>query len=524
MDRVATAREMQECDRTAIKRYRIPSIVLMEDAGRGVADVIEKGVGPVTGKLVYVICGKGNNGGDGFVVARHLYNRGANVSVYLTSKRSQVKGDAQRNLVVLEEIIRSDKSSRLKLVEDATAKMLVKMPPAIVIIDALFGTGFSGAVKGEYEKIIRWMNASGSKVVAVDIPSGVNADNGKVENVAVKAQVTVTMGLRKVGLLVHCGREYAGSVHVADIAIPQIVYDRSGIRSWLVQPDDVQKRLPRRPLDAHKHSVGKIFVLAGSRGLTGAAVMCSNSAMKAGAGAVVLGIPKSLLPVVSRKLTEVMPNPLEETDEQGVSQRARKEIDRFVQWADVVVIGPGLGREKETEELILSLIQSVDKPMLIDADGLNALSLQPSLIKKRKAETILTPHTGELSRIVKLSAEEIESNRIEVARSAAKNLKSILVLKGAPTVTATPEGDVFINCTGNPGMATAGAGDVLSGAMAALWGQHVSARDAAICGVFIHGKAGDFAKEKYGEMSLVAGDIIEALPRALTRTLSGDAG
>ena len=234
------------------------------------------------------------------------------------------------------------------------------------------------------------------------------------------------------------------------------------------------------------------------------------------------GIPKSLLPVVSRKLTEVMPNPLEETDEQCISQKAHKEINRFVRWADVVVIGPGLGRQTETEELVLALIREVDKPMLIDADGLNALALQPSLIKKRKAETILTPHTGELSRIVKLSAEEIESNRIEVAKSAAKNLKSILVLKGAPTVTATPNGDVFINSTGNPGMATAGAGDVLSGTIAALWGQHVSAIDAVICGVFIHGKASDLAKEKYGEMSLVAGDIIEALPRAITRTHSGD--
>ena len=522
MEPIATTKEMQECDRIAIRNYRIPSTLLMENAGRGVVDTMEKELGPVGGRSIYVICGKGNNGGDGLVVARHLYNRGARVKVFLAAKPMQLKGDPKTNLSILKEMLKSEKSSALDLIENTDEKKLRNHPFPDIIVDALFGTGFTGAVGGEYEKMIRWINESGSKVVAVDVPSGSNSDNGAVENVAVHAQITVTMGLRKVGLLVHRGRECAGVVHTVDIGIPKVVYERSRIRTWFVKREDVQRMLPRRPLDAHKHSVGKIFVLAGSRGLTGATVMCSNSAMRTGAGAVVLGIPRSLLPVVSKKLTEVMPNPLEETEDQSVSLKARKEIDRHVRWSDLVVLGPGLGRNTETEELILDLIKTIDKPILLDADGLNALARSPNIVAKRKAPTILTPHAGEFSRIMKISSEEIERNRVEVARMGAKSLKSILVLKGAPTVTATPEGEVYINSTGNAGMATAGAGDVLSGTIAALGGQHISAIDAAVCGVFVHGRAGDIAKEKYGEISLIASDIIEALPTAITQTLSGE--
>lgn len=522
MELIATGKQMQWCDRTAIEKCGIPSIVLMENAGRTIADVIEKEFGPLNGKLVYLMCGKGNNGGDGFVVARHLYNRGADVKVFLCARQSELKGDAKTNAGALLTSVKWGKARTIEFLENATAQKLKNRPTPQIIVDALFGTGFSGAVRGEYQKIIEWINASNAKVVAVDIPSGVNADNGRVENVAVHADVTVTMGLRKTGLLVHRGRECSGKVYVADIGIPRLVYERSGIRTWLVQQADVRRMLPRRPFDAHKHSVGKIFVLAGSRGLTGAAVMSCQSAMRAGAGAVVLGTPKSLLPIIAKKLTEVMPHPLEETEEQSVSMRALKEIDRFVRWCDLAIIGPGLGRNKETEELILSLIRSIDKPILVDADGLNALASDPSVLKKRKAEVILTPHTGELSRITHRSVEQIEGDRVEVARTEAKNLKSILVLKGAPTVTATPSGEVFVNSTGNAGMATAGAGDVLSGTIAALWGQHIPSVDAAICGVFLHGLAGDLAKDKYGEMSLVATDILECLPSAIRLTLLGD--
>jgi NAD(P)H-hydrate epimerase len=520
MEFIATAQEMQRCDRTAITKLGIPSIVLMENAGRSVADVIEEEVGTVSGRLIYIICGKGNNGGDGFVVARHLYNRGAKVKIFLVAKASQLKGDPKTNHAVLWKSLREHKSSTLQILEKTNVQTLRRQPRPDVVVDALFGTGFSGAVRGQYSEIIEWMNDCGAKRVAVDIPSGVNADSGKVESVAVAADITVTMGLRKVGLLVHRGRVCSGRIHVADIGIPKMVYEHSGIRTWYVQRADVRRMLPRRPLDAHKHSVGKIFVLAGSRGLTGAAVMSCNSAMRAGAGAVVLGVPSSLLPVVTKKLTEVMANPLAETDEQSVSRTAMPEISRFIKWADLVVVGPGLGRNKETEEVILELIETTMKPLLIDADGLNALAVNPKVLKKRKAETILTPHTGELSRLTGLPTAQIEEDRIDVARNQSRILKSYLVLKGAPTVVGTPSGEIFINSTGNPGMATAGAGDVLTGTIAALWGQHLTAVEASVCGVFLHGFAGDLAKEKYGEMGLTATDIIEALPRAINKTLS----
>jgi hydroxyethylthiazole kinase-like uncharacterized protein yjeF len=518
MEMVATSREMQKCDSFAITKCRIPSIVLMENAGRSVADVIEKILGFVPGKSIYILCGKGNNGGDGLVVARHLYNRGAMVRVFLTAARRELHGDPRTNLDALDHPLQGGSRARLRILERVSADGLRRQPRPDLLVDALFGTGFSGAVKGEYARIITWINGSDVPVVAVDIPSGVSADNGKVESIAVRANMTVTMGLRKLGLLVHQGRECAGSLHVADIGIPSSVYERSGIQTWFVQRQDVRKLLPRRPLSAHKHSVGKIFVIAGSRGLTGAAVMSCRSAMRAGAGAVVLGTPRSLLPIVAKRLTEVMPHPLEETVDQTISLKAWKTIDRFVRWCDIVVLGPGLGRNKETDELILELIAAVKKPMLIDADGLNALASNPRVLKSRKADTILTPHAGELSRLTGLTSEEIEANRVEVARQKSKSFNAVLVLKGGPTVTATPKGDVFINGTGNPGMATAGAGDVLSGTIAALYGQHLSAAEAAIAGVFLHGLAGDLAKEKYGEMSLVATDIIGELPHAIAQT------
>jgi hydroxyethylthiazole kinase-like uncharacterized protein yjeF len=520
MELVATAEEMQRCDRAAITKVGIPSILLMENAGRSVADVIEEEFGIVSGKLIYIVCGKGNNGGDGFVVARHLHNRGAKVRIFLVAKASQLKGDPKTNHAILWKALKEGKSSTLQILEKINAQTLKRQPQPDIVVDALFGTGFSGVVRGEYVGLIKWMNDCGAKVVAVDIPSGVNANNGNVENLAVSADMTVTMGLRKIGLLVHQGRACSGEVHVADIGIPKTVYGHSGIRTWYVQSGDVRRMLPRRPLNAHKHSVGKIFVLAGSRGLTGAAVMSCNAAMRAGAGAVVLGIPESLLPVVTRKLTEVMANPVAETDEQSVSRAALPEISRFMKWADIVVLGPGLGRNKETVEVILQLIETTKKPILIDADGLNALALDPKVLRRRKAETILTPHTGELSRLVELTAEEIEKNRVDVARSESKALRSYLVLKGAPTVVGTPSGDVFVNSTGNSGMATAGAGDVLTGTIAALWGQHMSAAEASVCGVYLHGLAGDLAKEKYGEMGLTATDIIEAMPHAIMKTLS----
>lgn len=516
MQKVATSDEMRSCDRTAIQQIGIPGILLMENASRGILDAIQNECGSVEGKKVFIFCGKGNNGGDGLAVARHLFNRGAHVHILLAGRMEEVKGDAKINLDIIKKMVNEKGSaSVLEFHEIQTKKHLRRLGRSDLIIDALLGTGMKGDVQGIIRDIIEWINGSGVKVVAVDIPSGVNSDTGQVGNIAVKAHITVTMALRKRGLLMGKGREHTGSLYVADISTPRFVLNTEKIKTYWIEAKDIATRLPKRPLDAHKHSCGKIFVLAGSRGLSGAAAMCSESAMRVGAGAVVLGIPASLNPILEEKVTEVMTAPLADSQGGSLSMDALPAINEHIMWADVLLIGPGLSRNSETQELVLELIPKLDRPTVIDADGLNALAEDLSVLKKTKADIILTPHYGELSRLVRLSAKEIELDRVEVARRVARELKVVLILKGAPTVVAHPDGNVYINSTGNPGMATAGAGDILAGAVVGLIAQKLSTLDAAIAGVYLHGLAGDIAKEHLGEMSLMAMDIMRHLPAAL---------
>jgi len=524
MEILVTSDEMRRCDRATIERYHIPSLLLMENAGAGAARLIEEHFGPVEGKLVYVFCGKGNNGGDGFVVARHLYNRGVRVWTFLTGKASELRGDAKTNYQVLKEIVRNDSSKNITLDELHSTKRLSRLPKPHIVVDALLGTGFSGSLREPYRQLVEWINRARIPTVAVDVPSGVNSDNGTVGNVAVRADVTVTMGLKKVGLVVNKGRECAGRVIAVDIQIPRHVLQSFMFKSFLIESSDIIHRLPHRPLSAHKYSCGKVFVVAGSVGLTGAAAMCSSSALKAGAGAVVLGIPETLNAILEEKLTEVMTTPLPETSEQSLSLRAYEVLKGNVDWSDVVVLGPGLSRNQETYQLVWRIVENINRPILVDADGLNALSENAKLLKRKKTVPfILTPHAGELSRLIGLDSKEIEAERVSVAREVARKFGIVLVLKGAPTVVADPEGSVYVNSTGNPGMATAGAGDVLSGIIAGLWAQGLAALDAALCGVYLHGLAGDLAKDVYGEYSLFATDIQEYFPHAV-RELSRRSG
>ncbi|MBI5217204.1 MAG: NAD(P)H-hydrate dehydratase [Ignavibacteriae bacterium] len=528
MERAVTSDEMRSFDGYAINRLNIPSLLLMENAGKGVVQKMNEQFGDLSVKLVYILCGKGNNGGDGFVVARHLLIHGSKVEVILTCKPNELKGDPLTNFNILKSLLskssestesrksRESHKSRSGVVQFSSLKKMKMLQPPDIIVDALFGTGFKGELNGKYKSLVEWANELPAKRVSIDIPSGVNADNGVAEGVAFKADITVTMALKKIGLTLNQGRSYGGHLEVVDIGVPTDLPIVGKFQTYIIEQKDVQATLPVRSFNVHKHSVGKILVLAGSVGLTGAAAMVSESAMKVGAGAVVLGTPKSVYSILAKKLTEVMTEPLDSTDEGSLSQSSLPEIEKLLQWADMLVLGPGLSRNQETQQLIQHLVSTSTKPMLIDADGLNAIAENPSCLKKRKTkEVILTPHTGELSRIIKLSSEEIEKNRIEIARRVAKEFKVTLVLKGAPTVTATHEGKVFINSTGNPGMATAGSGDVLAGLIAGLWGQGMTSDEAAWCGVFLHGKAGDLAKVKYGEKSLLATDIKTFVPEAI---------
>jgi len=519
MQRVVSAEEMRWCDETTMKTFGVPGLFLMENAGRGVVEIIKQNYSPLESKKVLVVCGKGNNGGDGFVIARLLSNSCSAVHVLLMASPSEFTGDAKKNFGILK--IFAIKSSHQVTLHRYSTKILSSLSRSArpdIIVDAVFGTGYSGSVRKPYTDIIEWMNNQGTQIVAVDIPSGVNGTTGVVENCAVRATRTVTFGSIKSGLLCNQGRELVGSVSVADIGIPNVVTEDKRLRTFLVEQKDVRKIIPKRSIYAHKYSVGKVLALAGSRGLTGAAALCSTSAMRVGAGAVVLGTPEPVYPILARKLTEVMTFPLPSTHDGTLSLEALNEIRERLSWADVLMIGPGLSRNLETQQLILKLLLEYRGKVLIDADGLNAVAANGiSKLRVARAQFILTPHVGEFSYLTGLESIEVERHRREVATVLAKQIGATVVLKGVPTVTASKDGNCFINTTGNPGMATAGSGDVLSGIIAGLWAQGMADTEAAYAGVYLHGLSGDLAAKKLGERGLLANDLIDYLPAAMQR-------
>jgi NAD(P)H-hydrate epimerase len=517
MKRIVSAEEMRWCDETTIKTCGIPGLLLMENAGRGVVEIIKQKFPSLESKNVIVVCGKGNNGGDGFVIARLLSSSCATVSVLLMASPSDLKGDAKMNFEILQKVAK--KSAHKILLHRYSKKILPSFRKPDIIIDAIFGTGFSGSVRKPFKDVINWMNKQETQIVAVDIPSGVNGTTGVVENCAVRASITVTIGSIKSGLLCTKGRELVGSLLVADIGIPQSISENSRLKTFLVEETDVHRLIPKRPIHAHKYSVGKVLVLAGSKGLTGAAALCSISAMRAGAGAVILGTPEPVYPILARKLTEVMTFPLPATNDGTLSLDALGGIREKLPWADALIIGPGLSQNLETQQLILKILFEYRGKILIDADGLNAIAANGiSQLRSARAQFILTPHVGEFSRLTGLSPVDVEHRRIEAARVFAKKIGFTTVLKGVPTVTASNDGTCFLNSTGNPGMATAGSGDVLSGIIASLWAQGIQEVDAAYAGVYLHGLSGDLAAKKIGEHGLLANDLIEYLPAAMQAT------
>ncbi len=520
MELLATAEQMQGFDRAAIAEYAIPGLVLMENAGRGFVDVLEREIGTLASRRVVILCGKGNNGGDGFVIARHIVNRGGEVSVGLLGKRGEVKGDARANLEIILKMAKQKRSAPAVREISSQAGFRSLGAPDI-IVDALFGTGFSGKISGVYAKAVEWANASGAIVASVDIASGVNATSGAVEGIGVRADFTATMGLAKVGQYIGAGRDHSGRVSVVDIGMPGTIVSPAREQAYRVVARDVKRVLPSRPVSAHKYSVGKVFVIAGSRSFTGAPYMCAQAAMRAGCGAVVMAVPASIRTVLARKLTEVILLSVDETPDGTIASAAEPALRERIAWADVVVIGPGMSRHEETDALLLKLIAEIDKPLVVDADGLNALATSPKILQRRKLAAILTPHAGELSRITKQEVRAIEGNRVDAARSAAKQLRSIVCLKGGPTVTASPPGNVFINSTGNAGMATIGSGDVLTGLVAGLEAQGMDALDAAMAGVYLHGLAGDLAATRYGQKSMMALDILEHISSSIRNIEEG---
>jgi yjeF C-terminal region, hydroxyethylthiazole kinase-related len=388
-----------------------------------------------------------------------------------------------------------------------------------LLVDAIFGTGLGRPPEGEAKEAIEIMNLSKVPVLAVDVPSGIDATTGKLLGVAPKAMATATMAFPKRGLLMNEGRERSGHIYVVDIGMPNDLHALSVVNTAVTTCEDVAKIIPYRPMETHKSAVGKIFGFVGSAGLTGAGVMAGLSAMRSGAGAVVLGVPESLNEIFEIKLTEVMTLPLPETEMHTLSAGAFQKSFQYINWADVIIVGPGLSRHPETAKLVYELLENYDGTIVVDADALNAIADNPGVLKASKAELILTPHFGEFSRISRISTEDIPYNRIEYARKFAVENKVTLVLKGSPTVVATKEGAVLLNIHGNPGMATAGMGDVLTGIIAALAAQKVKPCKAAIAGVYLHSVAGDLARNDKGIHSLIATDVIEQIPNAFRKII-----
>jgi hydroxyethylthiazole kinase-like uncharacterized protein yjeF len=513
MMKVATAEQMQELDRKAIEIYQIPGIVLMENAGRGAAEVITNAFPDLQKKRIAIVAGKGNNGGDGFVIGRHLLNKGIPIKVFLLTESKSLRGDAETNYQIFSrmkgEVISIPSSKDYQKVK----KDLEKFD---LLIDGIFGTGLDAEVRGYYREVIDHLNTLKKPIVAIDIPSGLAANTGKPLGTAIRASLTITFGLPKVGHLISPGIDYVGEVKVIDIGIPKSLVDEEKIQTYLLEEEEIRKWLsiPRR-LDTHKGDYGHLLVIAGSVGKTGAAAMACEAALRMGAGLVTLAIPKSLNAIMEMKLTEVMTEPLPETPKQTLSLRAFNSLLRLCEKKRAVIIGPGIGTFKETQSLILKLIKTLDIPIILDADGLTALSTQPKTLPAANRSLILTPHPGEMARLINSTVKEVQEDRIGVSRKFSQSNHVHLVLKGFRTLIATPKGEVFINPTGNPGMASGGTGDVLTGMIGGLICQGFDILTSLQISVYLHGLVGDKVAQEVGEKSLVATDIIEKIPALL---------
>jgi len=511
---------MAEIDRRTIEEYGISGVELMERAGRRVVEAMVDYCDGLEGMGVVVLCGKGNNGADGYVVARLLHLAGVGVKVFLGARKADVKGDAAEHLARLE--------AAGPVVEEVTdAKARVKVELALtqtdLIVDALLGTGLKEGPRQPISALIDLVNRSRRPVVAVDLPSGVNSDSGHIPGACVKAGLTVTFGLPKIGQLFYPAKEACGNLRVVDIGFPEAVIEASPAAAYLLNEEGIAALVPPRSGDAHKGRCGTVLAVAGSQGMTGAAALCAEAALRAGTGRVSLGVPAGLNDILEIKLNEVMTLPLPQVRKRRcLALRALGAIVDAAAAADCLALGPGLGTHPETAECVRRLVLKVEKPLVLDADGLNALAGHADILKKRSQTTVLTPHIGEFARLSGFKKEAILADPVARAGDFAREYDVILVLKGAPTIIAALDTAMVINPTGNAGMATAGAGDVLTGLIAGFWAQGTSGFDAACLGAFLHGRAGDLARDRLGEWGMLAGDILALVPEAILDVLQSN--
>jgi len=497
---LATAEVMRELDRETIEDIGIAGPILMEIAGRGCAEGVEElltGGGPGS---VAVMCGKGNNGGDGLVAARHLTHAGHGVDVYLLGEADRLKGDAALNYGILGKL-----GISVRQVGDEEALAAVSLAEYDVILDAIFGTGLSKPVRGFYAKAIEAINSAGARVVAVDMPSGIDGDTGQVMGVATRADLTVTFGLPKPGQVLYPGAAHAGEVSVVDIGIPPGLTPTGAGFVWLMADEDVQERIGPRAADDHKGRFGHLAVVAGSPDKPGAAGLCCRAAVRSGAGLVTLAAAGRVLERVVVGACEFM----------GVAVANSAELIDFCSAMQAVALGPGLGTSQEAADFVREAVAGIDLPMVIDADGLNNLAGHLELLSKTGAERVLTPHPGEMARLAECTTADVQRDRLGVARRLAGEANCVVVLKGAATVVAAADKSAWVIPTGNPGMASGGTGDVLTGMLGSFLARGLAAFSAARLAAYLHGEAGDFAARQKGQRALAASDIIESLGSVL---------
>ena len=526
MQRLVTAVQMQELDHRATAGHGIPGLTLMENAGRGVVESMEKHLGSLAGTRPLVVCGKGNNGGDGFVVTRLLLAKKAKPDCVLLGRAADVTGDALTNYQRL-----ADSGFAVREVS-SRADMEPLFQNRKVIVDAIFGTGLTRAPSGLTAEAIKLTNSSGAYVVAIDLPSGLHSDTGATYDPCVLADLTVTMALPKLGLWLYPGRGLAGAIEVVDIGMPspEVLSPKSKVQSpepdqtWLLDAEHIRAILPRRRPDGNKGSFGRALLIAGSRGFSGAAILAGRAAVRSGCGIVHLAVPEGIVAVVALAVVEAVKSALAQTEDAALSPAALESLLDMSAEAQSVAIGPGIGTDRRTQELELDFLAEVEKPTVIDADGINNLKGHISLLSRAKAQLVLTPHPGEFARLTGLKPADINADRVGASRKFATDRKVVLVLKGASTVIANPDGRVFINPTGNSGLATGGTGDVLTGLIAGLMAQGMPPLDAACAGVFLHGLAADIAVQSLTEYCLAAGDLPDFLPQAFAAVLEKGIG
>jgi NAD(P)H-hydrate epimerase len=513
--KVVSAAEMQAMDHHTINSFGLPGRVLMENAGRGATRSFLEQLYQNDSGRVGILCGRGNNGGDGFVMARYLTQAGLDITVYLLATQDRVKGDAADNLKMMPAL-------NIPVIEIPDSKRFLnqqsEMAQIRYWIDALLGTGLNSDVRGLFRQAIEFVNHQKRPIFAVDIPSGLNSDSGHPMGICIKADATATFGFPKIGHVIYPGAEICGTIDVIDIGIPPSVSKEIDAQQNLISAHNVQSILGQRPPEMHKGNAGHVLVVAGSTGKTGAAAMTSTSALRVGGGLVTLAVAKSLNPIMEGCLVEAMTAPLPDEEKGHLGPEAFEALAGLAQNKACLAMGPGMGTAPETIALCRRIIKEINIPLVIDADGLRYLGADAAVLLERTAPVVLTPHPGEMARLMNVSSGQIQNNRIAFARQFATQYRATVVLKGARTIIADSEGVVWINPTGNAGMAAGGMGDVLTGMIAGLIGQGCSPLAAAQVGTYLHGYTADLIQQDR-PWGYLATEVMNHLPFAIGHIL-----